>query len=397
MKENVRLGRIAGIAVGFNWTLLLIAGFLAFTLAGTRFPIDAPNYSHTAYNLAGLFTAVAFLGGVLAHEMSHALVARRHGLKVDGIVLWLMGGYTRISEPPKTPRSELWISAAGPIVSLLIGLGCGVLAVAGHAVGFPRLAVSVLTWLGTINVLLAVFNLLPGSPLDGGRIAHSLVWWRTGDKYKATRVASRAGTYLGAGLVGFGVFSLLSRWTGVDGLWLAIVGGFLMMASRAEGGASAVLESLDGLQVTDLMAHPGVGPGWLTIDAFLREYAGGPLRPPAYLIEQWGGGLAGLAPTVAMEAVPLGHRFEARAGDFALPMAGLPVFPPSETAGEAATVMSERNAPWALVVRDGQIIGVLNLADMAETARKVKATAAGSAVGSSSWSLTSPTSSSLRG
>jgi CBS domain-containing protein len=171
----------------------------------------------------------------------------------------------------------------------------------------------------------------------------------------------------------------------------------LMMASRAEGGASEVLESLDGLHVTDVMGHPGVGPGWLTIDAFLREYAGGPLRPPAYLVEQWGGGLAGLAPTVAMEAVPLMHRFEARAGDFALPMAGLPVFPPTETAGEAATVMSERNAPWALVVRDEQIIGVLSLAEMPDTARKVKAAAAASAVGSSGWSLTSPTSSTSRG
>jgi len=386
MKENVRLGRIAGIAVGFNWTLLLIAGFLAVTLAGNRFPVDAPHYSQTAYTLAGLFTALAFLAGVLAHEMSHALVARREGLEVDGIVLWLMGGYTRINEQPRTPGSELRISGAGPLVSLLIGLGSGALAVVGHAAGVSPLAISVLSWLATINILLAVFNVLPGSPLDGGRIAHAAVWWRTGDKYRATRVASRAGSYLGAGLVGLGVFALLSRWTAVDGLWLAIVGGFLMVASRAEGGASEVLETLEGLRVSDLMEHPGVGPGWLTVDAFLREYAGHPERPAAFLVEQWGGGLAGLAPTTAMEAVTPLQRQQARALDFAIPVDRLPVLRPDQAAGEAATTMAERGGgSWALVVSGDQIVGILHLQDMPATARRVKASAA---VNSSSWSLT---------
>jgi len=106
MKENVRLGRIAGVAVGFNWTLLLIAGFLAIGLAGSRLPVDAPGYSRLAYAIAGGLTAVAFLGGVLAHEMSHALVARHEGLKVEGIVLWFMGGYTRISQEPPTPGAD---------------------------------------------------------------------------------------------------------------------------------------------------------------------------------------------------------------------------------------------------------------------------------------------------
>ena len=374
MKENVRLGRIAGIAVGFNWSLLVIAGLLALTLAGSRFPVDAPHYSSTAYTLAGLFTAVAFLGGVLAHEISHALVARHDGLEVDGIVLWLMGGYTRITEQPKTPASELRISAAGPLVSLLIGMLCGLLAIAGHWLGVSRLAVSVLTWLGMINVLLAVFNMLPGAPLDGGRVVHAAVWWRTGDRFRATRVASRAGGYLGAGMVAFGIAALLGQWSSVDGLWLAIVGGFLMMASRAEGGASAVLEALDGVSVRQVMATPGVGPGWLTVDAFLREYAGGPLRPPAFLVEQWGGGLAGLAPTTAMELIPYIHRGAARAADFAIPIPQLPVVGPDTPAADAATSMSEKAAPWALVVADGHIVGVLSLTDMPAAAQRVKAT-----------------------
>lgn len=388
MKENVRLGRIAGVAIGFNWSLILIAAYVAYGLGYNhgRFAADAPGYHSSAYLLAGVFTAVAFLLGVLAHEVSHTMVARREGLKVDGIVLSLMGGVTNLRESPKTPGAELRISGAGPLVSLLIGLGGLLGAVVGRALGISSLAVSVLTWLGMINVLLAVFNMLPGSPLDGGRIVHAAVWWRTGDKYKATRVASRAGWFIGLGLLGLGLASTL---TGVwlDGLWLALVGGFLVISSRAESGAAAVLESLEGLRAGDVMAQPGVGPGWLTVDAFLREYGAGMygMRPPAFLLEQWGGGLAGIAPTAAMEAVPLVPRQALRASQFVIPLAQLPVFSPELPAGELVTQMYERQATWALVVAAGQIIGVLSLEGIAAAGRRAKAAPA---VDSSRWSLT---------
>jgi Zn-dependent protease len=388
MKENVRLGKIAGVAIGFNWSLILIAAYVAFGL-GTghgRFRTDAPGYNSSAYLLAGVFTAVAFLGGVLVHEISHTLVARREGLKVDGIVLSLMGGVTKLSETPKTPGAEFRISGAGPLASLVLGLGGVLAAVVGRALGISPLAVSVLTWLGMINVLLAVFNMLPGSPLDGGRIVHAAVWWRTGDKYKATRVASRAGWFIGLGLLGLGLASTLTAvW--LDGLWLALVGGFLVISSRAESGAAAVLESLEGLRAGDVMAQPGVGPGWLTVDAFLREYGAGMygMRPPAFLLEQWGGGLAGIAPTAAMEAVPLVQRQALRASQFVIPVAQLPVFSPELPAGELVTQMYERQATWALVVASGQIIGVLSLEGIAAAGRKAKAAPA---VDSSRWSLT---------
>jgi Zn-dependent protease len=387
MKENVRLGRIAGVAVGFSWSLLLFAGFLAFLLGGGRFPVDAPGYPEGAYVFAGVVTAIAFLAGELAHEISHALVARHEGLKVDGIVLWLMGGYTKISDPPETAGQELRIAGAGPLVSFVLGVALALAALVGHGIGVSRLAISVLEWLGLINVLLAVFNMLPGSPLDGGRIVHAIVWWRTGDKYRATRAATRSGWVLGICMVGFGLalaFSVL----GIDGLWLAMVGGFLMVSSRAEGGAAAILEPLEGLTAADVMAQPGVGPGWFTVDAFLRDYAGGgtgALRAPAFLLEQWGGGLAGLAPPEAMEAVPLAQRYQFRASQFAEPMAQLPVFEPEVEAVKAVTQMSGRGANWGLVVAAGQIIGVLSVKDMAAATQRARATAA---VDSPGWSLT---------
>jgi len=387
MKENVRLGRIAGVAVGFSWSLLLFAGFLAVALGGGRFKHDAPGYATSAYVVAGIVTALAFLIGELAHEMSHALVARHEGMKVDGIVLWLMGGYTKISEPAMTPGQEFRVAAAGPAVSIIVGGACALGGVVGRMLGLSPLLVSVLDWLGLINVLLGVFNLLPGSPLDGGRIVHAAVWWRTGDKYRATRMAGRAGMALGGGMVALGLLmTVVGLW--LDGVWLAMVGGFLLLASRAESGASEVLEALDGLTAAQVMAQPGVGPGWFTVDAFLRDYAGsgtGALRPPVFLLEQWGGGLAGVAPTAAMEAIPVAQRYHYRASQFAAPLAQLPVFAPEVAAIEAVTKMSEARADWGLVVSAGQIVGVVSLEGVTAVAQRVKAAPE---VDLARWSLT---------
>ena len=191
MKESVRLGRIAGVTVGFNWSLILIAAFLAVGLGNGRFPVEAPGYPGITYAAAGVLTAVAFLACILIHEISHAIVAKHEGLPVDGIVLWLMGGYTRIGAEPKAPGAELRISGAGPLASLVLGLLAGGAAVAGHSFGVARLGVSILEWLAMINVLLAVFNMLPGSPLDGGRILHAGVWAWTHDKWRASRTGFR--------------------------------------------------------------------------------------------------------------------------------------------------------------------------------------------------------------
>ena len=361
MREHVRLGRIAGIAVGLNWTLLVIAGLLAFGLGGNRFPADAPGYTKMAYGIAGVLTALAFLAGLLAHELSHALVARHEGLKVDGIVLWLMGGYTRISEEPKSPGSEFRISAAGPFVSLLVGIGCALAALVGEQVGLGRLPVDVLVWLGSINILLAVFNMLPGAPLDGGKVLHAAVWARTGNRHKASRISGRGGRVVGGAVMTAGlVLVATGHMALIDAVWFGFVGWFLIRASQAEETNAVVQESLDGLRAADVMTPAVVGPGWFTVDAFLREFSGSP-RPPAYLVEQWGGGIAGVVPTATLEAVAAVYRGTVRAVDSAIPIPQLPVFPPDAAAGQVVGTMAERDARWALVVASERIVGILSL------------------------------------
>ena len=362
MKESVRLGRIAGVAVGFNWSLLVVAAFLAIGLGSGRFPAEAPGYSNLAYTLAGVATAVAFLGAVLAHEVSHALVAKREGLPVGGIVLWLMGGYTKITEDPPTPGAELRISAVGPLASLLIGILFGAAAWAGDKAGLSHLAVVVLGWLGMINVLLAVFNLLPGSPLDGGRVLHAGVWRWTGDRFRAARTASRAGGVVGGIIVAIGVVQIFFGVGGGDGLWLALVGWFLVMASRQEQGASELLHALEGVRAADVMSPPATAPGWLTVAAFLQQFDH-PGGPPAYLVEQWGleGGLAGVVSLDRLRSVPPDYQWQARAIDFAIGFHELPVFSPSEPAGTVVRKLAEQRAGWGLVVADGHIQGILSL------------------------------------
>ena len=244
MKDTVHLGRIAGVDVGVHWSLLLIAGLLAARLAGGRFPAAAPGYSRVEYLIAAGVTAFVFLGCVLAHELGHAVVARREGIGVDGITLWVLGGVTRMSSEATTPKAELAVAGAGPLTSFVLGVvtvGLGMVVRAGAV--SPLLA-ETLTWLGVINIIVAVFNALPGAPLDGGRLLHAFVWSRHGDRRRATRAATRAGEILGAFLIAFGVFEVAFTTAAQGGLWLAFVGWFLLAGARAEAADSEAHDAL---------------------------------------------------------------------------------------------------------------------------------------------------------
>jgi Zn-dependent protease len=263
MKDTVRLGRIAGVSVGLHWSLPLIGALLAQQLAGRRFPARAPGYSHTEYLVAAGVTAFVFLGGVLAHELGHAMVARREGIGVDGITLWFLGGVTRMTSDATTPKAELAMAGAGPLTSFVVGVVMVGLAIVARVGDVSPLLVQALVWLGVINVVLAVFNALPGAPLDGGRLLHAFVWSRHGDRRRATRAASRAGEILGAILIATGVFAFARAAGGGSGLWLALVGWFLYTGAsdeQAEDDAHHALEDstvADVLLDADRIASPG--------------------------------------------------------------------------------------------------------------------------------------------
>src|SRR6266446_1134462 len=220
MRESFSLGRIAGIRIGVNWSVLFIVALLTYGLAAGQFPAAAPGYPRAEYIVAAAVTAVAYLGSLLAHELAHALVARRNGLAVEGITLWLFGGVSRLQGEVPDPGAEVRVAGVGPLVSLILG---GVFVLAAwlvHASGAAGVVVAALAWLGFINVVLAVFNAIPAAPLDGGRLLRAVLWRITGDRLKAAAWSARSGQVFGWALVAVGTYLVLA---GRDYSWLWFV------------------------------------------------------------------------------------------------------------------------------------------------------------------------------
>ncbi|MGW4057014.1 site-2 protease family protein [Amycolatopsis sp. NPDC004747] len=228
MHATFPLGRPAGIHVGAHWSVLPVMALLAGLLARTLLPDAVPGLSPVVYWATGTTGSVVFLGSLLVHELSHALAARDRGQVVDGITLWFLGGSTEPADNPATPRAAIAVAVAGPVASLAAGAGfllAGLLS--------TGIVASTLTWLGWTNLVLASFTLLPGAPMDGGRVLQAVVWKITGDRRRAQAVAARAGWSLGVALVTAGLLQLL--WSGgFTGLWVAGLGWFLALCARTE-------------------------------------------------------------------------------------------------------------------------------------------------------------------
>ncbi len=272
-RNSIRLGRIFGIPVGLDVSLLLIAGLLTFSLAADQFPAEFPGEPTAAYWVVGLVAAGLFFASVLAHELAHSLVARRNGVQVDGITLWMLGGVAKLGGESPTAGAELRIAAAGPATSVGLAGLFALSALALSALGAPGLLGSALAWLALINGILALFNLIPAAPLDGGRILSSLLWFRHGNRYRAVATAAQVGVVFGWILVGVGAAGFVAG-LGFGTLWTALIGWFLISAARAEGEMARSRLAFGDARVRDVMvADPPRVRGWLSISEFLREDA----------------------------------------------------------------------------------------------------------------------------
>jgi Zn-dependent protease len=231
MRASLRLGTFAGINVGIHWSIALIAVLLTIGLAGTILPAAAAGYGSAAYMVAAIATSGLFLASIVAHELGHSLIAERNDVRVRGITLFALGGVATLEREPETPSAAAKIALAGPAVSVAIGAGGLALASLFGAIGVPQLAVAAIGWLGIVNLALAVFNMLPALPLDGGRVLQAALWQRSGDQHKATISAATVGRYIGWMLVFFGVWQFTQ--TGA-GLWTVIIGMFVIATARSE-------------------------------------------------------------------------------------------------------------------------------------------------------------------
>lgn len=279
--SSIQLVRIFGIRIGANpsWFAVLFI----FIYFGADYFRDVLGGSVTEAYLVAVAAVFLFFVSLVLHELGHALVARREGIGISGIDLWFFGGVAKMTRDSQAPGEEFRVAAAGPLVTLVVvgicigasaliqnGAALDVARLAGDAEASPTLAL--LGFLASINAILFIFNLVPAFPLDGGRIARSIIWKITGNRHAATRVAGRIGEWFAYLLIGFGVF-LAARGNIVDGLWLAVLGWFIAQSARAAVTSTAFTERIDGITVADIMdAQPVAMPASTPLTQVQDEY-----------------------------------------------------------------------------------------------------------------------------
>lgn len=253
LTSTVRLFRVKGVSVGVHWTWGLVVLLMFWSLAAGVFPAWYPRLSGSTHLFMALVATVLFFGSIVVHELSHTLRAMREGVRIGEITLWLFGGVSRSEDPLPTPGSEFRVVIAGPLASAALALLFGGATALARLSGLPDSVVGVCDYLAVVNVLLLAFNLLPALPLDGGRIVHSALWRRSGDRLRATLAASFAGQVLAWTLIAIGLVGLLIG-GGFGAVWIAFLGWFLLQAVHEEALSARVEHAVSTRHVSDLMS-----------------------------------------------------------------------------------------------------------------------------------------------
>lgn len=340
---SIRIGRIAGVPLLLHWSVLVVVVLVA------------ANLGPVAGIAATIVGTVGFLASILLHELAHALTARRHGVATMSIELWALGGMARLEREAPSARADGWIAAAGPLSSLALGIVLGAAALAAHAADAGPTVVATLGWLALINGVLAVFNLLPGAPLDGGRIVRAWRWGRHGDRFRASTEAALAGQVIGWGIAAAGLGLVLA---GRSAIMLALTGVFIAVNARAEAISAAVQLRLSGLRVRDLTWF-GVAHASPDTDAETMLWQRSRLGASGVVaVEEADGQLSGLVAEERLIAVPEHDRTVVRLAQLMVPFSRL------AQAGlddDLADVLGRVNpsAPVVTVWDRGRLIGVV--------------------------------------
>ena len=361
MGPSIHIGRIFGVQIGLHPSWFVIALLVTYTVAAGQLPAAYPNWEAALYWIVGALIALLFFGSVLAHELSHALVARRYGLKVKEITLFIFGGAATLEGETKRPLDEALIAGVGPLTSLLIG---GILLGTDAIIKQPQMA-AITGWLGFINLTLGFFNLIPGFPMDGGRILHAILWKLRGDRSVATRNAAGVGRLFGYLLIAGGVFLIFQ---GADllftGVWFALIGWFLSNAAEATIAQVSVEHALRGIKVREVMEHdpPSIAPNESVNDLVNERLIRGEHR--SFLVRHDDGGLAGIVTLSDVRRMPRENWENARVTDLMTRFADLATIGPDAGLEAALKLLQEREVNQLPVVTDEgrTVVGLLTRA-----------------------------------
>jgi Zn-dependent protease/CBS domain-containing protein len=297
------LGHWAGVAVSAHWSVLLTIALFADLLATSALPAERPGHVPAAYWATGVVAAAVLIVTLLAHELAHALVARHFGMRVRKITLWMLGGLTELDGDPPKPGADALIAVAGPLTSLAFG---GVSAALAWWVGTSGLIGAALSWLATVSIVLAVFNLLPGAPFDGGRLVRAVLWWHYKDRARAAAGAAQAGRVMGMSFVVLGLLEVLAG--AFTGLWLAMIGWFVITGAAGEADASRT-ERLRGMHARDVMSPaPMVGGEWWTVEQFLARLSPDAAPQPVFPVVDFEGHAVGALTLHDLQRIPAARR-----------------------------------------------------------------------------------------
>ena len=373
--SGIRLGRAFGVELVADWSLLIIFALVLFQLGAGVLPGWHPQWGEGLVWLVAFAAAVLFFASILLHELSHALVARHYGIPVRRITLFLFGGMAHMEREPGSPKAELLMAAVGPLVSLVIGLGS--IALGGMLAGpalerfaeEPELAyaslgpgATLLLWLGPVNVVLAIFNMVPGFPLDGGRVLRAILWWVTGDLLRATRWASGAGRLFGLTLIAFGVWSIF-RGAFLGGLWLALIGWFLSSAARMGYQQVVMREALEGVSVARLMrtSFEVVTPT-TRVDELVYEHVMRTDQQAFPVLE--GGRVVGIVAMHDVRRLRPEAWAGARVAEIMTPASQLVTIEPDASAAAALEALARHDVDQVPAVRGGELFGMVRRQDL---------------------------------
>jgi Zn-dependent protease len=352
--QSVKLTTIRGIDVGVHYSWFIIFVLITFSLTA-RFASEHPQWTLAEHYLVGIATSLLFFVSILLHELAHSFVALAKGIPVRSITLFVFGGVAQIGREPDRPMTEFQIAIAGPIASALLAVGFGVIAsVSGDQ--FERLS-ALAGWLSSINLLLAVFNLVPGFPLDGGRIFRAALWHMTGSLTKATRIAARTGQGVGYALIFLGI------WTGFtvnwfSGLWLAFIGWFLMNAAQESVVQVSVRSALSGLTAEDVMSRdcPAVA-GRMSLAELVRDHV---LRTGQRCFTVMDGDrLKGLVTLHHIKAAPQERWAQVSVEEAMTPVSQVRVVAPDQPLLEVLRLLESQDINQVPVVKNGSLLGMI--------------------------------------
>jgi Zn-dependent protease/predicted transcriptional regulator len=356
MQGSLRIGQIAGIDIYVNYSWIIIIVFLTFSLATGWFPSLYTGWPAIEYWIVSFISAILLFVSVLLHELAHSLVARARGLPVKNITLYIFGGVSSLEQEPASAGVEFQMAFVGPLVSLLIGAVAYLLQLPLQGNKSP--AEAILSYLAVMNVILGIFNLIPGFPLDGGRVLRSIIWKITGNLRTATRFASIVGQTIAYFFILAGIF-LFFGGSILNGLWIGFIGWFLLTASQSANSQVMLQTLLRGVTVRKVMnTSPVTVPANISLHKLVYDYFL-PQGLRSALVMQ-ADQLAGLITLSDIRHIPQEQWSQVPVGHVLIPLEKLHIVSPEQDLNDVLPLMSDRDVNQLPVLENGQLVGILS-------------------------------------